>query len=116
VVINLIFAKLPPETIMELRAGPLGVMLTVTSMLFLVGSLAFVISMVAGKGVARIPLALHVIGVVPIALRAFVPEWALDLGLVTVAAAIGWLAGWLWVRASTIGNVTMESMTPATAQ
>ncbi len=99
VVINLIFAKLPPETIMELRAGPLGVMLTVTSMLFLVASLAFVISMVPGKRVPRIPLVLYAIGVVPIALRAFVPELALDLGLVTLAAAIAWLSSSLWARA-----------------
>jgi hypothetical protein len=42
VVINLLFAKLPVETIMELGAGPLGLMLTVASILFLVGSLAFV--------------------------------------------------------------------------
>lgn len=104
VVINLIFAKLPLETIMELRAGPLGLMLTVTSMLFLVASLAFVISLF-GKGVPRVPLVLYAIGVVPIALRAFVPELALDLGLVTLAAAIGWLAVWLWGRADAIGDI-----------
>ncbi len=110
VVINLVFAKLPLETIMELRAGPLGLMLTVTSMLFLVASLAFVISMFAGKGVPRIPLALYAIGVVPIALRAFVPEIALDLGLVTLAAAIGWLAVWLWVHANSVGEVKAENV------
>jgi hypothetical protein len=116
VVINLIFAKLPLETIMELRAGPLGLMLTVTSMLFLVGSLAFVISMFMGKGVPRIPLVLYVVGVVPIALRAFVPELALDLGLVTLAAAIGWLSVWLWVRAGGIGEVKAENMALAIAR
>jgi hypothetical protein len=99
VVINLVFAKVPVETIMELRAGPLGLMLTVTSMLFLVGSLAFVASMFIARGVPRIPLTLYAIGVVPIGLRAFVPEWALDMGLVTLAAAIGLLAGWLWMHA-----------------
>jgi hypothetical protein len=109
VVINLIFAKLPLETIMELRAGPLGLMLTVTSMLFLVASLAFVISLFTGKGVPRIPLVLYAIGVVPIALRAFVPELALDLGLVTLAAAIGWLSVWLWSRANSIGEANAES-------
>jgi hypothetical protein len=105
VVINLIFAKLPPETIMELLAGPLGVMLTGTSMLFLVASFAFVLTMSADKDVPRIPLVLYAIGVVPVALRTFVPELALDLGLVTLAAAISWLAVWLWVRADFIGNV-----------
>lgn len=116
VVINLIFAKLPIETIMELRAGPLGLMLTMASLLFLVGSLAFVISMFVAKGVPRIPLVLYAIGVVPIALRAFVPELALDLGLVTLAAAIGWLAGWLWVRAASIGNSTTEDLTLTVAR
>jgi hypothetical protein len=108
VVINLIFAKLPLETIMELRAGPLGLMLTITSMLFLVASLAFVISMFTGKGVPRIPLVLYAIGVVPIALRSFVPELALELGLVTLAAAIGWLSVWLWGRANSIGEIKAE--------
>jgi len=113
VVINLVFAKLPLETIMELRAGPLGLMLTVTSLLFLVGSLAFVTSMFNGKGVPRIPLVLYAIGVVPIALRAFVPELVLDLGLVTLAAAIAWLSAWLW-RARGLSEVKVASMIPAT--
>ena len=34
-VINLVFAELPPDTIEALRAGPLGVALTVASVLFL---------------------------------------------------------------------------------
>ncbi|WP_206522740.1 hypothetical protein [Mesorhizobium sp. M7A.F.Ca.US.006.01.1.1] len=101
VVINLVFSKLPLTTIIDLRAGPLGLALVVSSVLFLLGTLAFVISLVVARGVPRIPLALYFIGAVPIALRAFVPEWALDLGLVVLAAAIAWLAGWLWMRAST---------------
>jgi hypothetical protein len=116
VVINLIFAKLPLETILELRAGPIGLMLTVTSMLFLVASLAFVISMFMGKGVPRIPLVLYAIGVVPIALRAFVPELALDLGLVTLAAAIGWLSVWLSARADSIGEIKAGNGAPAIAR
>jgi hypothetical protein len=100
VVINLVFSKLPLTTIIDLRAGPLGLALVVSSVLFLLGTLAFVISLVVARGVPRIPLALYFIGAVPIALRAFVPEWALDLGLVTLATAIAWLAGWLWIRAS----------------
>ncbi|UVK39674.1 hypothetical protein LHFGNBLO_001070 [Mesorhizobium sp. AR10] len=100
VVINLVFSKLPLTTIIDLRAGPLGLALVVSSVLFLLGTLAFVISLVVARGVPRIPLALYFMGAVPIALRAFVPEWALDLGLVILAAAIAWLAGWLWIRAS----------------
>lgn len=101
VVLNLIFAKLPSETITALREGPLGLMLTVASMLFLIGSLTFVASMFVTKTLPRIPLVLYAIGVVPIAFRAFVPELALDLGLVTLAAGIGWLAVFMWGSAKT---------------
>ena len=64
----------------------------------------------------RIPLALYFIGAVPIALRAFVPEWTINLGLVILAAAIAWLAGWLWVSASSVDNFKAESVTTLTAQ
>ena len=100
VVINLVFSQLPLDTITDLRAGPLGLVLVTSSLLFLIGSLAFVVSLAVGKEVPRIPLALYFIGAVPIALRVFVPELALDLGLVILAAAIAWLATWLWHRAS----------------
>ena len=102
VVINLVFSKLPLTTITDLRGGPLGLVLVVSSLLFLFGTLAFVISLAIGKGVPRVPLALYFIGALPIALRAFVPEWTLDLGLVILAAALTWLAAWLWLRARTI--------------
>jgi hypothetical protein len=48
------------------------------------------------------PLALYAVGAVPVALRARVPEAALDLGLVTMAVGIGWIAIWLFSRASHI--------------
>jgi hypothetical protein len=104
VVINLVFSELPLATITDLRAGPLGFVLVASSLLFLIGSLAFVVSLAIGRDVPRIPLALYFMGAVPIALRAFVPEWALDLGLVILAAAIAWLAGWLWLRANTVNG------------
>jgi hypothetical protein len=96
VVINLVFSKLPLTTIAELRAGPLGIVLVASSLLFLFGTLAFAVSLAVAGRVPRIPLALYFIGAAPIALRAFVPEWTLDLGLVILASAIVWLAGWLW--------------------
>ena len=116
VVINLVFSKLPLTTITDLRAGPLGLVLVFSSILFLLGTLAFAISLAVGKGVPRIPLALYFIGAVPIALRAFVPEWTLDLGLVILAAAIAWLAGWLWIIASSVDDFKAESVTTLTAQ
>jgi hypothetical protein len=45
---------------------------------------------------------MYAIGAVPVALRAFVPEVALDLGLVTMAVGISWLAIWLFNRSSLI--------------
>ena len=45
-VINLVFAELPDDTIEALRAGPLGVALTVASVPFLLGTLAFVAAMI----------------------------------------------------------------------
>ena len=101
VVINLIFAKLPKETIGELLAGPLGAMLTATSLLFLFGSIAFAVSMVRANGIPRLALALYALASVPIAFRAFVPELALDLGLAALAIAISWLSASLWVYART---------------
>lgn len=115
VVINLVFSKLPMTTITDLRAGPLGIFLTASSLLFLVGTIAFVASLVVARGVPRIPLALYLIGALPVALRAFVPELALDLGLAILAAGISWLAGWLWVRASAIDGFRSESGTASTA-
>jgi hypothetical protein len=79
--------------ITDLRAGPLGLILVLSSILFLLGTFAFAISLALGKGVPRLPLFLYFIGAVPIGLRAFVPEWTLDLGLAVLAGAIAWLAG-----------------------
>ena len=45
---------------------------------------------------------LYAVGAVPVSLRAFVPEAALDLGLVTMAVGIGWIASWLFNRSSRI--------------
>jgi hypothetical protein len=116
VVINLVFSKLSVTAITELRAGPLGVFLTVSSLLFLLGTLTFVISLAIGRDVPRLPLALYFIGAVPIALRAFVPELVLDLGLVILAAAIVWLAGWLWVRTGAVDGISAERETTLAAR
>ena len=91
-VINLVFAELPTDTIDALRAGPLGVALTVAS-----------VAVPARhprlrrrhdphpRGPHR-PLALYAIGAVPVSFRAFVPEAVLDLGLLALAVGAGWLA------------------------
>ena len=116
VVINLVFSKLPLTTITDLLAGPLGFVLVASSILFLLGSLAFVVSLVIGKAVPRIPLALYFVGAVPIALRAFAPEWTLDLGLVVLAVAIAWLAGCLWISPDKVTKDTTDIVPRLSAQ
>ena len=101
-VINLVFAELPADTIETLRAGPLGVALTVASVLFLLGTLAFAVAMIRTHEIPSAPMALYAVGAVPVSLRAFVPEAVLDLGLLALAVGAGWLAAWLYARATTI--------------
>ena len=110
-VINLVFKELPGATVQHLRAGSLGVALTVASLLFLIGTLSFVAAMLRSREIPTIPLVLYAIGAVPVALRAFVPEAVLDLGLAVLAIGIGWLAIWLFTRSNHITPWT--SATPA---
>ena len=95
-VINLVFKELPGATVQHLRAGSLGVALTIASLLFLIGTLSFVAAMLRSREIPTVPLVLYAIGAVPVALRAFVPEAVLDLGLAVLAVGIGWLAIWLF--------------------
>jgi hypothetical protein len=101
-VINLVFSDLPAHTVVALRDGSLGIALTAASILFLLGTLAFVTAMHLTREVPTVALVLYALGAVPVSLRAFVPEAALDLGLVTLAVGIGWLAIWLFDRSSRI--------------
>jgi len=101
-VINLVFADLPDHTIDALRDGTLGVALTVASIAFLLGTLAYVAAMLRSREIPTAPLVLYAVGAVPVSLRAFVPEAALDLGLVTMAVGIGWIAIWLFNRSNRI--------------
>jgi hypothetical protein len=116
-VINLVFAELPDHTIEALRDGPLGVALTVASITFLLGTLTFVATMIRTRQVPVAPLVLYAVGAVPVSFRAFVPEAALDLGLVTMAAGAGWLAVWLFISAIPIATWTEHTVadTPLTA-
>ncbi|MGH3458774.1 hypothetical protein [Aeromicrobium sp.] len=101
-VINLVFSDLPASTIDALRAGSLGIALTVVSIAFLLGTLAFVTTMLRTRELPTVPLVLYAVGAVPVSLRAFVPELVLDLGLLVLAAGIAWLAICLFDRASRI--------------
>jgi hypothetical protein len=101
-VINLVFSDLPAHTVVALRDGSLGIALTAASILFLLGTLAFVTAMHLTREVPTVPLVLYALGAVAVSLRAFVPEAALDVGLVTLAVGIGWLSIWLFGRSSRI--------------
>ena len=87
-VINLVFADLPMSTVDALRGGSLGIALTAVSIVFLLGTLAFVTAMIRSREVPVAPLVLYAIGAVAVALRAFVPEVVLDLGLLTLAVGL----------------------------
>ena len=111
-VINLVFRDLPADTVAALRAGSLGIALTAASILFLLGTLAYVTAMLRTRAVPPVPLVLYAVGAVPIALRAFVPEVVLDLGLAVLALGIAWLAIWLFGRANRIVSWTLTSTPP----
>ena len=110
-VINLVFNDLPDHTVDVLRDGTLGIALAVVSISFLLGTVAFVVAMHLTREMPTVPLVLYAVGAVPVAFRAAVPEAALDLGLVTMAAGIGWIAVWLLGRA---GSITTWSDQAAT--
>ncbi len=111
-VINLVFKDLPGGTVLALRAGSLGIALTAVSVLFLLGSLAFVTAMLRSREIPAVPLVLYAVGALPVALRAVVPEAVLDLGLVVLAGGIAWLAIWLLDRSSRIATWTMTGTPP----
>jgi hypothetical protein len=111
-VINLVFRDLPATTIATLRTGSLGIALTTASVSFLLGTLTFVITMLRSREVPPAPLVLYAVGATPVALRAFVPEAVLDIGLVVLAAGIAWLAIWLLERSSRIVTETFSTIPP----
>jgi hypothetical protein len=103
-VINLVFADLPDRTGEALRDGTLGIALTVVSVSFLLGTLGYVAAMIRSHAVPTAPLVLYAVGAVPVSLRAFVPEAALNLGLVAMAVGVGWLSVWFFNRTSRIST------------
>lgn len=97
-VINLVFAYLEPSQVEALRAGPLGTALTAASILFILSAVVYAAGLWR-SGAPRVPLALYAAATFPIGLRALVPEMALQLALVVLAAAVVWLSATLWRRA-----------------
>ncbi len=104
-VINLVFPYVDPTTIGALIAGPLGVALTVTSVTFLLGTLAFYTALWRVAGSPKIAIIVSIISTVPIALRAAFPEIALQIGLVGLAVGVAMLSVWLVRGASARSRV-----------
>ena len=108
-------AEVIPTSAFTQLVAPLAqiLALTVASVSFLVGTVAYVAALLQSRQVPTVPLVLYAVGAVPVALRAFVPEAALDLGLVTMSMGIGWLAIWLFNRSSRISTWTDDTVTTA---
>ncbi|WP_199042522.1 hypothetical protein [Glycomyces salinus] len=100
IVTNLVFAYLDSAQIDELLAGPLNIALVSISMLFIIATLVFAAALWRNAGAPRVPLVLYSVAVLPIDLRPFVPELALQLSLALLATAVAWLAVALWKRAA----------------
>jgi hypothetical protein len=94
-VLNLVFPYVDPGVITALRAGPLGIALTVVSMLFLLATIVFMSALWRTSAVPKGALVLYTASAIPIALRTVFPETVLQLGLIGLAVAITWLASWM---------------------
>ncbi|MET1088476.1 MAG: hypothetical protein ABWY04_15370 [Arthrobacter sp.] len=94
-VLNLVFPYVDPGVIVALRAGPLGIALTAVSVLFLIGTVVFMVALWRTSGVPKGAVLLYTAGAIPIALRTIFPETVLQLGLIGLALAIIWLATWM---------------------
>ncbi|CAI3796851.1 hypothetical protein NKCBBBOE_01680 [Pseudarthrobacter sp. MM222] len=94
-VLNLVFPYVDPGVTAALRAGPLGIALTAVSVLFLLGTVVFMLALWRTLGVPKGAVLLYTASAIPIALRTIFPETVLQLGLIGLAAAIIWLATWM---------------------
>ncbi len=94
-VINLVFPHIPPETINQLRSGPLGIAFTVSSISFLLGTLVFFTALWRVAGSPKFAILLAVASSVSIAFRTAFPEVVLQSGLGGLVGAVAMLAFWL---------------------
>jgi hypothetical protein len=94
-VLNLVFPYVDQSVIAVLRAGPLGVALTAVSMLFLLGTVIFMLALWRTSSVPKSAVILYTASSIPIALRTVFPETVLQLGLVGLAVAVTLLATWM---------------------
>ena len=111
-VINFVFPYSPPETISQLRSGPLGIAFTVASISFLLGTLVFFTALWRVAGSPKFAILLAVASSVPIALRTAFPEVVLQSGLGGLAGAVAMLAFWL-IRSRRTQAASLRSSEPA---
>ena len=108
-VINLVFPYVTPEIIADLRAGPLGTALLVTSIAFLLGTIFFFTALWRVPGSPKIAILVSVLSSLPIALRTAFPEVVLQIGLVGLAIGVTMLSLWL-LRAGRLPSATAEGL------
>ena len=94
-VLNLVFPYIGQDVVAVLRSGPLGIALTVVSMLFLLGTVMFMLALWGTSSVPKGAIILYTASSLPIALRTVFPETVLQLGLVGLAVAAAFLAAWM---------------------
>jgi hypothetical protein len=94
-VLNLVFPYIGQDVVAVLRSGPLGIALTVVSMLFLLGTVIFMLALWRTSSVPKGAVILYTASSLPIALRTVFPETVLQLGLVGLAVAAAFLATWM---------------------
>jgi hypothetical protein len=94
-VLNLVFPYLDRDIVAVLRHGPLAIALTAVSLLFLVGTAIFMLTLWRTSTAPKGAVLLYTASTIPIALRTVFPETVLQLGLIGLAAAISWLTIWM---------------------
>lgn len=117
-VLNLVFPYVDESVIAVLRAGPLGIALTVVSVLFLLGTVVFMLALWRTSSVPKGAVILYAASSIPVALRTVFPETVLQLGLVGLAVAATWLAFWMLrnaPRTTTADGVAATSQATAAA-
>jgi hypothetical protein len=107
-IINLVFPYVTTGLIGELRAGPLGIALTVVSIAFLTGTLVFYAALWRVAKSPKVAIIISVLSSVPIALRTAFPEVVLQLGHVALAVGVAMLSFWL-LRTRRIAAVAVDS-------
>ena len=100
---------LPDDTVETLRAGSLGIALTVASITFLLGTLAFVTAMLRTRQVPAAPLVLYAVGAVPGLATRLRPGRGAEPRSPVLAIGAGWLSIWLFNRSERIATWTIAA-------